>query len=251
MLCFPVITWHDKGMGQHFVVFIRGGISGVAVAMALCCAHAFAQVPPSPGALSQTAPGSRAAPQQGLGLGEAGALEPASTEATHIKALMAEAEKGNVKAQTEVANAYYVGIGVPKSLQEAIKWWRKAADLGDGSAFSLLGTMSYLGNGVPKDSAEAIRMWHKGAEKYDKDAMSQLGFAYLVGDSVPKDHTLSYMWFNLAASNGDVSAAKSRDSVAKNLSADMVMEAQRLGSEWTAQHPKPAAPAPVAATPAP
>ena len=172
--------------------------------------------------------------------------ESATGEAPQVKQLMADAEKGDVKAQTELANSYYVGIGVPKNIQEAIKWWRKAADQGDGSSYSILGTLHYQGIGVNKDSAEAIRMWHKGAEKYDKDAMSQLGFAYLVGDSVPKDFTYSYMWFNLAASNGDVFSAKSRDSVAKNMSADMVMEAQRLGTEWQQQHPKPVAPAPAA-----
>lgn len=224
--------------------FIRHhGVATVFAAFGLLWAAAVCAAPPPP--LTSASPGARTlAPPTA----NAPTLEPASAESVHIKQLMREAEKGSIKAQTELANSYYVGIGVPKNIPEAIKWWRKAADQGDGSAYSILGTLHYQGIGMAKDSAEAIRMWHKGAEKYDKDAMSQLGFAYLVGDNLPKDFTYAYMWFNLAASNGDVAAAKSRDSVAKNMSADMVMEAQRLGSEWTAQHPRPADPAAAAAT---
>lgn len=162
----------------------------------------------------------------------------------YIRQLMAESDAGNAASMSELANAYYVGIGVPKNLPEAIRLWRLASEGGDGRAFSMLGTLQYQGIGMQRDSAEAIRLWQKGAEKYDTDAMSQIGFAYLVGDSVPRNQTMAYMWFNLAASNGDKLAAKSRDSVAMMLGADQVAEAQRLGNEWQQQHPKPAPPAP-------
>jgi len=155
------------------------------------------------------------------------------------------AEKGDVKAQNMVANAYFHGTGLPKNPQEAVRWWRKAADQGSGEAYSLLGTMSYLGNGVPKDSSEAVRWWTKGAEKYDTDAQSQLGYAYLVGDAVPRNFTMAYMWFNIASVNGDKAATKSRDSVSQGMAADMISEAQALGDEWMLAHPKALPPAPV------
>jgi TPR repeat protein len=167
--------------------------------------------------------------------------EKKSEYSPYIEQMMKDAEKNDVKAMTELATAYYVGIGVPKNLQEAIKLWRKAADAGSGKALSMLGTLSYQGSGMPKDVPEAIRLWHKAAEKYDTDAMSQIAFAYLVGDTVKKNHTLAYMWFNLASSNGDALATASRDGMAKNLTADMVAEAQNLGNQWVQQHPKPAA----------
>lgn len=163
----------------------------------------------------------------------------AEAESPYMTQMRERAEREDVKAQNALANAYFHGTGVPKNLAEAIRWWRKAADHGSGEAYSLLGTMYYQGLGVPKDSAEAVRLWQKGAEKYDLDAQSQLGFAYLLGDAVPRNFTMAYMWFNIAASHGDAHAAKSRDSVAQSMNADMVAEAQQRGNEWVQQHPKP------------
>lgn len=158
----------------------------------------------------------------------------------YIKQMKIDAEQGNAKAQSELANAYFVGIGVNKNLQEAIRLWRLAAEQGNGRANSMLGTLHYQGVGVAKDSVEAIKYWQKGAEQYDTDAMSQLGYAYLVGDSLAKNTTMAYMWFNLAAAHGDRYAPKARDDVSKTMTGDMVAEAHRLAHEWEQQHPKPA-----------
>ncbi len=162
-------------------------------------------------------------------------------ESPSMSQLRVDAERGDVKAQNVLAEAYYHGTGVPKNPQEAIRWWRRASDQGSGEALSMLGTLSYQGVGGPQDSNEAVRLWQKAAEKYDLDAMTQLGFAYLLGDSVPRNFTMAYMWFNIAASNGDTNTAKQRDSVAQSMSADMVQEAQQLGTEWMTQHPRQAA----------
>jgi hypothetical protein len=40
------------------------------------------------------------------------------------------------------------------------------------------------------------------------------------------------MWFNLAGANGSVSAVKSRDLVANQMTPDQIAEAQRLAREW-------------------
>ncbi|MBY0406597.1 MAG: sel1 repeat family protein [Rickettsiales bacterium] len=162
-------------------------------------------------------------------------------ESPSMVALRQAADAGDVNAQNALADAYFHGTGLPKNPTEAIRWWRKAADKGSGEAYSLLGTVYYQGIGVPKDSAEAVRFWQKAAEMYDLDAMSQLGFAYLLGDALPRNFTMAYMWFNLAASNGDTIASKNRDSVAQSMSAEMVQEAQQLGTEWLQQHPKASA----------
>ncbi len=169
------------------------------------------------------------------------ACAPAFADTGESPAMMQvrqDADRGNVDAQNAMADAYFHGLGEQKNPLEAIRWWRKAADQGSGTAYSLLGTVYYQGIGVPKDSAEAVRMWQKGAEKYDLDAQSQLGFAYLLGDTVPRNFTQAYMWFNIAASNGDKNAPKNRDSIAQSMTADMVSEAQQLGNEWMQQHPR-------------
>ena len=44
------------------------------------------------------------------------------------------AERGDAEAQYDLALAYYKGEGVAKDLEEAVKWFRKAADQGDALA---------------------------------------------------------------------------------------------------------------------
>ena len=61
---------------------------------------------------------------------------------------------------------------------------------------------------------------------------------YENGQGVPKGYSQAYMWFNLAAAQGDEIAAKLRDKLAKSMTPDQVAEAQRLASEWTEKHPK-------------
>ena len=44
------------------------------------------------------------------------------------------AEKGNSHGQHGLATMYYHGLGTEKKVPEAIKWWRKAAELGLAAA---------------------------------------------------------------------------------------------------------------------
>lgn len=158
------------------------------------------------------------------------------TDAPYVKELKEKAEDGDVSAQNELANAYFVGIGTEKNIDEAMRWWSAAASTEDGKASSMLGTMYYLGIGTAKNTVEAIKYWEIGAAKQDLDAMSQLGFVYLLGDTVKKNIKVAYMWFNLAASKGDTQAIKQRDLIAKQLSAMAIDEAQHMGVEWQRQN---------------
>ena len=60
---------------------------------------------------------------------------------------------------------YAEGDGVAKDLEEAIKWWRKAADQGDANAQFNLGWAYSNGEGVAKDSEEAAEWFRKAAEQ--------------------------------------------------------------------------------------
>jgi len=55
---------------------------------------------------------------------------------------------------------------------------------------------------------------------------------YLLGYGVPKDTVLMYMWFNLAAANGNKDTAKVRDLATKTMTPAQIAEAQRLSREW-------------------
>jgi localization factor PodJL len=49
---------------------------------------------------------------------------------------------------------------------------------------------------------------------------------------IPKDDVLAYMWFNLAASQGDKDAVQKRDEIGKRLTPEQLAEAQKRSREW-------------------
>ena len=74
------------------------------------------------------------------------------------------AEQGFALAQSNLGNAYRKGEGVAKDPFEAVRWYRKAAEQGLAQAQFNLGSSYYNGEGVAKDLAEAVRWYRKAAE---------------------------------------------------------------------------------------
>ena len=57
---------------------------------------------------------------------------------------------------------------------EAVRWIRKAAELGDAAAQYNLGWMYDNGEVVSQDKAEAVRWYRKAAEQGDEQAQARL-----------------------------------------------------------------------------
>jgi TPR repeat protein len=57
---------------------------------------------------------------------------------------------GHAHAQKSLGLMYFIGRGVPKNDEIAVKWYKKAAVQGDTVAYFSLGWMYYNGVGVPK-----------------------------------------------------------------------------------------------------
>jgi len=94
-------------------------------------------------------------------------------------------EEDRTRAMARVGWMYYKGEGgATQNFSEAIRWFRKAAERGEGSAESMLGVMYFKGEGVAVNLAE------------------------------------SFKWFNHAAARGDADSAKSRDRVKEALIAE-------------------------------
>ena len=93
-----------------------------------------------------------------------------------------------------------------KNYNEAIKWYRKAADLGSIFAQSQLGWIYFNGNGVERDDREAVKWHRQAAVQGDGYAQYQLGNHYARGLGVREDYTESFKWFSLAAEQGVTSA---------------------------------------------
>lgn len=67
------------------------------------------------------------------------------------------------------------GFGVERSAEEAVKWYRRAADQGMGSAAYNLSRFYQNGDGVERNLQEAVRYLTLAAEKGHGRAMGLIG----------------------------------------------------------------------------
>ena len=141
------------------------------------------------------------------------------------------ARSGDVAAQYNLGLMYRKGEGVPQDDREAVRWYRRAAEQGDAKAQNNLGVMYNNGEGVAQDYREAVRWYRRAAEQGNAKAQNNLGMMYNNGEGVAQDYITAHVWFNIATANGDADASKNRDIAASKLSADALIEAQRLARQ--------------------
>ena len=115
---------------------------------------------------------------------------------------------------------------VPTGGDDAIKWFRKAAEKGTSWGQFNLGLRYARGDGVPQDYAEALMWFQLAADQ--KDAMSQyyLGELYEKGLGMPVDQVMAYKWYCLAASQGINEAENARQRLRRNLTPEQIADSQ-------------------------
>ena len=74
------------------------------------------------------------------------------------------AEQGVVESQFALGNMYFKGNGVEQNIEEALKWFRRAAEKGNAMAQLKLGFIYEDGRGVPQDKKTAKDWYHKACE---------------------------------------------------------------------------------------
>ena len=134
----------------------------------------------------------------------------------------ARAEKGDVQAQYSLANYYERGLGVAKDKNEAVKWYRKAADQGheesklqlelkdtfegaekgDREAQYRLSDYYSHGIGMAMDKNEAVKWCRKAADQGYVQAQYRLGDCYFLGEGVAEDLVEAVKWYRKAADQG-------------------------------------------------
>lgn len=158
----------------------------------------------------------------------AGSLLPSS----QLSALTQKAEKGNLQAQTELAERYYKGDGVAANPGLAAHWYGKLAEKGVANAQMTLALMYIKGNGVTKDNAKAVHWLTQAAEQRISMAQYLLGVANAEGHGVPRDPVKAYMWFEIAAAIESQDAIAARDDLAKKMSAKEISQAEKMATDW-------------------
>lgn len=93
------------------------------------------------------------------------------------------------------------------------------------------------GPGVTGNLQQAISWYRRAADQGDFDSLVVLGMAYSEGVGVPQDYVEAHKFFNVAASRvkyadmrGDI--MKRRDELAAKMTLTQVAEAQKLAREW-------------------
>ena len=98
---------------------------------------------------------------------------------------------------------YDTGKGVTQDDAEAVKWYRKSAEQGNGLGQNNLGWMYNKGKGVTQDYAEAVKWYRKEAEQGNANGQDNLGWMYKNGKGVDKDKELAAKWRCKAAEQGN------------------------------------------------
>ena len=85
-----------------------------------------------------------------------------------------------------VGLTYDIGQRVAKDQAESLRWYRKAADLGDANGMWFVGMAYRFGNGVAKDQTEAASWYRKAAERGNTTAMAGLAEMYKAARAFPR-----------------------------------------------------------------
>ncbi len=143
-----------------------------------------------------------------------------------------EAEKGNVVSERLLAGLYDRSQ-VPGHAEEAVSWFKRAADAGDLPSLFRLGQLLHLGKGVPQNALDATAKIKQAAEADYQPAWTALAERYEQGLGTRKSDNNAFVWFRKAAEKGDAGAqAKVGDMYARGRGID---KDEAEGVKWLTQ----------------
>ena len=136
--------------------------------------------------------------------------------------LLSSAKGGHIQAQYNLAASYKLGQGIPQNTEKALHWYLQAAN--NGHANAQLQSALILQN--RKKYSEAIVLFNKAALQGIVDAQFLLASVYHFGKGAPQNYRIAYVWYSIAAANGDSDSEKMRDMVLKQLDNETIAKAQ-------------------------
>ena len=126
---------------------------------------------------------------------------------------------------------------------EATRWFRKAAEQGQGESQYSLGMRYLLGESVAQDAKEAVRWFKLAADQGIGMAQAALALRYSKGEGVEADFVEAYKWATLAAAQlGPNNAGVVPSHLEEKLTPEQLAEAQRRLSEFVPKRTGPADP---------
>ena len=177
----------------------------------------------------------------------AGGMQPndveklAKYEQLKLPELIRRANANDAWAQFELGSRFNYGRNAPKNNTEALSWLRRAAKNGQPDAQRLLAVKLYNGYDVAVDHDEALLWAQRLAESGDVPGQLMLGNMYANGEGSPRDLVRAYMWYDIAATMAQQSAAdpavqptavEMRDKTEALLMPEEKVVAQEFASNW-------------------
>ena len=157
-------------------------------------------------------------------------------DAVALEWFLQAARGGHAAAQLRVGQMYEDGEGTQRDYKRAVEWYTRAAEQGliEARYRRSQHEQSPAPTGVlkvpdlPTRSAELRR-----AEEGAADAQLEVATMFDKGLGVPKDYIKAYMWYNLAAAQGELAAREGRDQLEQRMTPPQIAEAQRLSREMS------------------
>ena len=127
----------------------------------------------------------------------------------------------------------YNGARPPGPRVDSLEWIRGSANQSYDRAQFVLGQRYAQGDGTAKDEAEAAKWYMLAADQGHKGAQHYLAVLYEYGRGVQKDLVQAYKWYSLAAiDNRDPIPGRNCNSLAQQMTAEQLAEAQQLIAAW-------------------
>jgi TPR repeat protein len=86
--------------------------------------------------------------------------------------------------------------------------------------------------GKTPSAAVAVSWWRVAADQGVANAQNALGHFYAAGMGVPPDDVAAYMWFSLAAAQGDQDSKQQLEAMNKTMMPEQKAEAEKRAREW-------------------
>jgi localization factor PodJL len=135
------------------------------------------------------------------------------------------AAQGFAQAQYRLGTLYERGLGVKADVARAQSWYERAAEQGHIKAMHNLAVLSAGRSTGSPDYITGARWFTSAAEYGLSDSQYNLAVLHENGLGVAKDPVQAFKWYALAARSGDVEAARRRDALKAQLTADQRLQA--------------------------
>ncbi|MCS3445739.1 MULTISPECIES: tetratricopeptide repeat protein [Bradyrhizobium] len=148
------------------------------------------------------------------------------------------AQAGVVPAMFRLGTFYEKGLSVKRDFDVARRYYVQAAERGNAKAMHNLAVLDADGGGKGADYKSAAQWFRKAADRGVADSQVNLGILYARGIGVEQNLAESFKWFSLAAAQGDADAGHKRDDIAKRLDPQSLAAAKLAIQTFTAE-PQP------------